>query len=55
MTQTSIPYLIRHASVIQILDFHLYRPTCRFQQVYIGGKKIVAHSALEPATFGLQA
>ena len=47
----SILYLIRHASVILVVGFHLLRRLC--QQANIFGRKIVVHSGLEPATSGL--
>ena len=53
LSQTSILYLIRHVSVILMVGLHLLRPWC--QQRNIVGRKIVAHSGFEPATFGLQA
>ena len=52
LSQTSIWfYLIRHASVIQ---FNLWVPNCQdgCQQAKSTGRKIVAHSWIDPASFG---
>ena len=52
LSETSIPYLIRHASFILIVRLHMWRCLC--QQANIVWRKIVAHRGLEPATFGFQ-
>ena len=52
LSETSILYLIRHASVILTVGLHLLRRIC--QQSNLVGRKIVVHSGLEPATSGLQ-
>ena len=51
LSETSIPYLIRHASFILSAGIHLYR---RVQTSNIVGRKIVVHGGLELATVRLQ-